>query len=105
MASPQHQVQAAHVVIVGAGFAGLEAAKALGRAGIDVTLVDRQNHHLFQPLRYQVATAALSAPDIAEPVRAILPPAGLRAWGRAAVRLPAARDRRAHWLFWQGPLG
>lgn len=74
MASPQHQVQAAHVVIVGAGFAGLEAAKALGRAGIDVTLVDRQNHHLFQPLLYQVATAALSAPDIAEPVRAILRP-------------------------------
>jgi len=62
------------VVIVGAGFAGLEAAKVLGRAGVRVTLVDRQNHHLFQPLLYQVATAALSAPDIAEPIRAILRP-------------------------------
>jgi NADPH-dependent 2,4-dienoyl-CoA reductase/sulfur reductase-like enzyme len=62
----------ARIVIVGAGFAGLEAAKALGKAGLAVTLVDRQNHHLFQPLLYQVATAALSAPDVAEPVRRIL---------------------------------
>lgn len=60
------------IVVVGAGFAGLEVVKALGRAGIDVTLVDRQNHHLFQPLLYQVATAALGAPDVAEPIRRIL---------------------------------
>ncbi|MCG6116143.1 MAG: NAD(P)/FAD-dependent oxidoreductase [Mesorhizobium sp.] len=60
------------VLVVGAGFAGLEVVKALGRAGISVTLVDRQNHHLFQPLLYQVATAALAAPDVAEPIRRIV---------------------------------
>lgn len=60
------------VVIIGAGFAGLEVAKALGRAGIGVTVIDRRNHHLFQPLLYQVATAALSATDVAEPIRKIL---------------------------------
>ncbi len=63
---------AAAVVVVGAGFGGLEAAKHLGKAGIAVTVVDRHNHHLFQPLLYQVATAALAAPDIAEPIRKIL---------------------------------
>jgi len=63
----------AHVVIVGAGFAGLNAAKALAhRPGIEVTLLDRANHHLFQPLLYQVATAALSPADISAPVRSIL---------------------------------
>jgi NADH:quinone reductase (non-electrogenic) len=61
-----------HVVIVGAGFGGLRAARALRRAPVRVTLVDRQNYHLFQPLLYQVATAGLSAEDIARPVRAIL---------------------------------
>lgn len=60
------------VVIIGAGFGGLEVAKALGRAGIDTIVVDRHNHHLFQPLLYQVATAALSATDVAEPIRRIL---------------------------------
>ena len=60
------------VVIVGAGFAGLEVAKELGRAGIGVTVIDRENHHLFQPLLYQVATAGLSAADIAEPIRKVL---------------------------------
>jgi NADH:ubiquinone reductase (H+-translocating) len=60
------------VVVIGAGFAGLEVAKALGRAGIDTTVIDRHNHHLFQPLLYQVATAALSATDVAEPIRKIL---------------------------------
>lgn len=60
-----------HVVIVGGGFAGLYGARALKRAPVRVTLVDRRNHHLFQPLLYQVATAALSAPDIAEPIRKI----------------------------------
>jgi NADH:ubiquinone reductase (H+-translocating) len=64
--------EGAHVVIIGAGFAGIEAAKRLGRAGVRTTIIDRHNHHLFQPLLYQVATAALSAPDIAEPVRSIL---------------------------------
>jgi NADH dehydrogenase len=60
------------IVIVGAGFGGLEAAKALQRAPADVIVVDRQNHHCFQPLLYQVATAALSPADIAWPIRHIL---------------------------------
>ena len=61
-------------VIVGAGFAGLEIAKTLGRAGLRTTVIDRRNHHLFQPLLYQVATAALSATDVAEPIRRIVRP-------------------------------
>jgi len=60
------------VVIVGGGFGGLTAAKALKRAPVDVTLLDRHNHHLFQPLLYQVATATLSPGDIASPIRWIL---------------------------------
>jgi NADH dehydrogenase len=60
------------VVIVGGGFAGLWAARGLADAPVDVTLLDRGNHHLFQPLLYQVATAGLSAPDIAAPLRHIL---------------------------------
>jgi NADH dehydrogenase len=60
------------IVIVGAGFGGLSAATRLGRAEADVTVIDRHNHHLFQPLLYQVATAALSPADIAAPIRAIL---------------------------------
>ena len=60
------------VVIVGAGFGGLEAAKALNRVAVDVIVVDRQNHHCFQPLLYQVATAALSPAEIAWPIRHIL---------------------------------
>lgn len=62
------------VVIVGAGFAGLSAAKALAKAPVRVTLVDRRNYHLFQPLLYQVATAGLSPADIAMPIRSILSP-------------------------------
>jgi NADH dehydrogenase len=62
-----------HVVILGGGFAGLYAAKALaGRPGVAVTLIDRRNFHLFQPLLYQVATGSLSPGDIAAPIRAVL---------------------------------
>src|SRR5713226_3738488 len=60
------------VAILGGGFGGLNAAKALRRAPVRVTLVDRRNHHLFQPLLYQVATAALSPADIATPLRHVL---------------------------------
>jgi NADH dehydrogenase len=60
------------VVIVGAGFAGLNAARALARAAVQVTVVDRRNHHLFQPLLYQVATASLNPADIAAPIRRVL---------------------------------
>ena len=61
-----------HVVIVGGGFGGIATAKALRRAKVRITLVDRRNHHLFQPLLYQVASAVLSPGDIAEPIRSIL---------------------------------
>ena len=61
-----------HVVIVGAGFAGLDAARALRRAPATVTVLDRHNHHVFQPLLYQVATAGLSPADIASPIRHVL---------------------------------
>lgn len=60
------------VVVVGAGFAGLNAARALAGAPVQVTLVDRRNHHLFQALLYQVATAGLAATDIASPIRSVL---------------------------------
>jgi NADH:ubiquinone reductase (H+-translocating) len=60
------------VVIVGSGFGGLAAAKALRRAPVDVTVIDRTNHHLFQPLLYQMATAIVGAGDIASPIRDIL---------------------------------
>lgn len=61
-----------HVLILGGGFAGLYAALGLKRAQVRVTLVDRQNHHLFQPMLYQVATAALNPSDIAAPIRSVL---------------------------------
>src|SRR5688572_29213055 len=60
------------VFIVGGGFAGIAAAKALSAAPVDVTLMDRRNHHVFQPLLYQVATASLSPADISSSIRAIL---------------------------------
>jgi NADH dehydrogenase len=60
------------VVIVGAGFAGINAAQVLGKLPVDVTIVDRKNHHTFQPLLYQVALAVLSPGDIAQPIRSIL---------------------------------
>ncbi len=61
-----------HVVILGGGFAGLYAARGLRRAPVQVTLIDRRNHHLFQPMLYQVATAALNPSDIAAPIRSVL---------------------------------
>jgi NADH dehydrogenase len=60
------------VVIIGGGFGGLYAARKLANQPVDVTLIDCTNHHLFQPLLYQVATAMLSPADIAQPIRAIL---------------------------------
>ena len=60
------------VVVIGAGFGGLSAALRLGRVNASLTVIDRRNYHLFQPLLYQVATAALSPADIAAPIRGIL---------------------------------
>ncbi len=79
-AAPENALQYVHnttmgtttnkrIVIIGCGFGGLEAAKALRTADLDITLIDRTNHHLFQPLLYQVATAGLAAPVIAAPIR------------------------------------
>lgn len=64
--------EAPRVLIIGGGFGGLAAAKALARVNVSITLIDRTNHHLFQPLLYQVATAALAAPDISAPIRKLL---------------------------------
>jgi NADH dehydrogenase len=61
-----------NVLVIGCGFGGIEAVRALSKAGIDITLVDRTNHHLFQPLLYQVATAGLSAPAVSAPIRHVL---------------------------------
>ena len=75
------------VVIIGGGFGGLSAAKALRRAAVDITLIDRTNHHLFQPLLYQVATASLSPSDITAPIRWIL-----RSQRNVTVLLAEARE-------------
>src|ERR1700694_1001980 len=64
------------VVIIGGGFAGINAAKALANAPVKITLIDRKNHHTFQPLLYQVALAALSPAEIASPIRTVLKRAG-----------------------------
>jgi len=60
------------IVVIGAGFGGLEAVRSLKTADAEITLIDKRNHHLFQPLLYQVATAGLSPSDIAWPIRSIL---------------------------------
>src|SRR6201995_5295087 len=73
MTTPALDVKAAHrVMIVGAGFGGLECALRLKGAGVAITLIDRRNHHLFQPLLYQVATASLATSEIAWPIRYLL---------------------------------
>ncbi len=69
---PGNKRRRPRVVIVGGGFAGIHAASGLARLDVDATVVDRRNHHLFQPLLYQVATAVLSPADIAQPIRTIL---------------------------------
>src|ERR1700759_2985316 len=61
-----------HIVVLGAGFGGLEFCENFRHSDARITVVDRTNHHLFQPLIYQVATAGLSSPDIAQPIRSIL---------------------------------
>ncbi|HKN12742.1 MAG TPA: NAD(P)/FAD-dependent oxidoreductase [Candidatus Binatus sp.] len=76
---------AKHVVIIGGGFGGIAAARALKHAPVRLTMIDRRNHHLFQPLLYQVATAALNPSDIASPIRRIL-----RRQGNASVILGEA---------------
>ena len=79
------------VLIVGGGFGGLYAARELGGdERIDVTVVDRRNHHLFTPLLYQVATGALSPGDIAQPLRSIL-----RRWDTQLFIPPCACARRS----------
>ena len=81
------QSQVPHVLVIGGGFAGLWATRALASAPVRITMVDRCNHHLFQPLLYQVATAGLSSPDIAAPLRHIL-----RKQRNVEVRLAEVRD-------------
>ena len=72
MTGARETAERPHVLILGAGFAGLYAARALRAAPVRVTVVDRRNHHLFQPMLYQVATAGLNPSDIASPIRSIL---------------------------------
>ena len=72
MNDPSPMPRRPRVAILGGGFGGLEAARALRRAAVDVVLIDRRNHHLFQPLLYQVATAALNPSNIAAPIRRVL---------------------------------
>src|SRR4051794_9532343 len=68
----ERKSKAPRVVIVGGGFGGLAAAEALGKAPVEVILIDRTNHHVFQPLLYQVATAVLAPPQMSSPSRGIL---------------------------------
>src|SRR5438270_357946 len=93
MNQPASSSSKPQVVIIGAGFGGLYAARALKRAPVEITVIDRRNHHLFQPLLYQVATAGLSPGDIAYPIRAILSrQANARVFLEEALEInPAAR--------------
>ena len=72
MAGVPSELVRKRVVVIGGGFAGMNAAIHLARLPVDVTLVDRRNHHTFQPLLYQVALAVLSPAEIAQPIRSIL---------------------------------
>jgi len=81
------QVSSPRVVIVGAGFGGLSAAEALCGKGAMITLIDQQNHHLFQPLLYQVATAGLSPADIAAPIRSVVKAASVKLGKRVNVEV------------------
>ncbi|HEX8465637.1 MAG TPA: NAD(P)/FAD-dependent oxidoreductase [Abditibacterium sp.] len=72
MPTPSKTGPRPHVIVVGGGFGGLYAARALAKHPVDITVIDKENYHLFQPLLYQIATAALSAGDIASPIRSIL---------------------------------
>ncbi len=86
--------EAPHVVILGGGFGGLAAAKALAGADVRITLIDRTNHHLFQPLLYQVATAALAAPDVSAPIRKLLwQQENVTVWMATVKRIDVARRR------------
>src|SRR6186997_2503613 len=81
------------VIIIGGGFAGLAAVRRLRKVACDVTIIDRRNHHVFQPLLYQVATAGLSPGDIASPIRWILRhQKNLRVWLAEATAIDP--DRR-----------
>lgn len=85
-----------HVLILGGGFAGLYAARTLADAPVRVTVVDRRNHHLFQPMLYQVATAGLNPSDIASPIRSILRAADNTEVLLAEAATIAVRERRVH---------
>jgi len=83
-----------HVVIIGGGFAGLAAARALRDAPVRITLIDKSNHHLFQPLLYPVATAALAAPDISAPIRKLLwNQKNVTVWMASVTRIDAEKRR------------
>ncbi len=87
MAEIHIEKNAPHVVIIGGGFGGLNAAQMLAKAPVNITLIDRNNYHLFQPLLYQVATAAVSAGEIASPIRSVL-----RHQKNASVLMGEARE-------------
>jgi len=96
---------APHIVVIGGGFGGLSAVQAMRKDPVRITLIDRRNHHLFQPLLYQVATAALAPSDIAEPIRAILARqdnAGVRLGHVSEIDLTGKRVRigEDEWMSW-----